>query len=404
MSTFRYARSISDGEIRIFELQPGDGADEILGSLKVVSLTNPEVEVYNALSYTWGSEYPSQYSILVDGQPFEVRKNLFDALQQLRCSDRQRLWIDAICINQADEEEKKAQIPLMSSIFSDADTVEIWLGTDEDNGELGLRSLNSGELEAIATFEIICAVIDLLQRPWFSRTWIIQELLLSSNDAAFVNCGSIRIPWSGFSSGITEIASTNNLNSSFARSLIPENGEYRNSSPTTPSVIQVASLKNLLSHVMLTHGMSIMMLCGLREAYSSRATQQRQKPDTSLGAILRNSRYAKATIPRDKVYGLCGMIGTAVANKLIQAYQKGVEEIFFATTLHILQHDMHPNLYHEYPLSYRQIQRRQMSLHGRWISHISELHMLSYDSTHSPSLGLQEDSMIKSSLTKMAVR
>ena len=204
MSSFKYT-SLKNGEIRIVELHPGRGADRIQGSLKVVSAESQTPERYSALSYTWGSESQLRSTIVLDGQQFEVRQNLFEALQQLRYQNRSRhLWVDAICINQEDNEDKKMQIPLMSLIYSKAETVEIWLGTDEGNGELGLRSVASGELEAIATPEIVCAVIDLLQRPWFSRVWIIQELVLAGRDGAFVNCGRARVSWDLFSLGMVD--------------------------------------------------------------------------------------------------------------------------------------------------------------------------------------------------------
>ena len=89
----------------------------------------------------------------------------------------------------------------MSLIYSKAETVEIWLGTSEGNGELGLLSLASGELEAIATPEIVCAVIDFLQWPWFSRVWVMQEPILWGSDVAFVNCGNARVTWDYLSRG-----------------------------------------------------------------------------------------------------------------------------------------------------------------------------------------------------------
>ncbi|KAK3324855.1 heterokaryon incompatibility protein-domain-containing protein [Apodospora peruviana] len=221
MSKFRYT-GLKDGEIRIIELQPGGDSDKVQGSLKVVPVKKPIFEWYSALSYNWGPESQPRRTIVLDDQQLEVRQNLFEALQQLRYLDRcRRLWIDVICLNQEDSSEKQRQIPLMSLISSKAKTVEIWLGTGEGNGELGLCSLASGELEAIATLEIVCAVIDLLQLSWFSRVWVIQELTLAGNGVAFVNCGSARVTLDELSLGITEIYDTLNLQGASLRGFVP---------------------------------------------------------------------------------------------------------------------------------------------------------------------------------------
>ncbi|KUJ08242.1 heterokaryon incompatibility, partial [Mollisia scopiformis] len=96
---------------------------------------------YEALSYVWGSE-ENPATICVcdksDDSPFSTRKtwtsmpitrNLEVALRHLRYSVRRRvLWVDAICINQRDDEEKGRQLPRMGDIYQRARSVAIWLG------------------------------------------------------------------------------------------------------------------------------------------------------------------------------------------------------------------------------------------------------------------------------------
>ncbi|KAH7317423.1 heterokaryon incompatibility protein-domain-containing protein, partial [Rhexocercosporidium sp. MPI-PUGE-AT-0058] len=187
------------------------GSDNVRASLKAISITessatNSGVQKYSALSYTWGLDTQLRSTIYLDNRPFEVRENLLKALQKLRDHDACRyLWIDAICISQDDMEEKRMQIPLMGLIYSKAETVEIWLGTGEPDGELGLQALSSRELPDIATPDSILAIANLVERPWFTRVWIIQELLLSAKDTAFVRCGDVRVAWDAFASGITRL-------------------------------------------------------------------------------------------------------------------------------------------------------------------------------------------------------
>jgi hypothetical protein len=71
----------------------------LVGQILEYSLHSEEKGPFEALSYTWAHASTTQ-GIIVDGKTFNIRQNLFDALQRLRFPDRPRqLWIDAICIN-----------------------------------------------------------------------------------------------------------------------------------------------------------------------------------------------------------------------------------------------------------------------------------------------------------------
>jgi hypothetical protein len=69
----------------------------------------------------------------------KITQNLFDALTRLRCVKARNLWVDAICINQSDVEEKSRQIPLMKHIYELATQVVIWLGLEDDSTGRGLE-------------------------------------------------------------------------------------------------------------------------------------------------------------------------------------------------------------------------------------------------------------------------
>jgi hypothetical protein len=115
--------------IRVFDLHSSFGNEEepIRGQLRVVCLDhNPS---YSALSYTWGNPSPSRQIEGKAGQSLPVTNNCYDALQQLRHRYWTRtLWVDSICIDQANEEEKSHQVSLMRDIYSQAEKVYIWLG------------------------------------------------------------------------------------------------------------------------------------------------------------------------------------------------------------------------------------------------------------------------------------
>jgi hypothetical protein len=86
---------------------------------------------YEALSYVWGDRADPR-EISCNGVSMEVTRNLFDALAAIRLRTASRwLWVDAICINQEDLEERNYQVARMGSIYRKADRVLIWLGHGE---------------------------------------------------------------------------------------------------------------------------------------------------------------------------------------------------------------------------------------------------------------------------------
>ncbi|MBE3050099.1 HET domain-containing protein, partial [Candidatus Bathyarchaeota archaeon] len=110
---------------------------------------------FAALSYTWG-EAKGLVKIYIEGSPFEISPNLHEALLQLRrASNTSWLWIDAICIQQSDNDEKTWQVSQMGAIYSEADVVLIWLGLGCDETDrtmdwvsrVGPRALSSGTLD-----------------------------------------------------------------------------------------------------------------------------------------------------------------------------------------------------------------------------------------------------------------
>ncbi|KAH9208075.1 heterokaryon incompatibility protein-domain-containing protein, partial [Leptodontidium sp. 2 PMI_412] len=115
-----------DWEFRIATLQPGGFKDQIKMSLHQVRFKDkPE---YEALSYVWGKPKVTE-SISLNGQPFNITTNLFLALRRLRHEDKPRLlWIDAICIDQSNTQERQQQVSRMKEIYSCASKVTVWMG------------------------------------------------------------------------------------------------------------------------------------------------------------------------------------------------------------------------------------------------------------------------------------
>jgi heterokaryon incompatibility protein (HET) len=114
--------------------------------------------------------------ILIGEHCFKVTKNLHAALLRLRNHSFERIvWVDAVCINQADNQEKAHQIQNMTKIYGQANRVIVWLGGGTDNSDQALEGIrNVAEDEVTDSLEGANqeAILNLLERPWFRRIWV----------------------------------------------------------------------------------------------------------------------------------------------------------------------------------------------------------------------------------------
>ncbi|KAJ9605194.1 hypothetical protein H2200_010584 [Cladophialophora chaetospira] len=104
---------------------------------------------FTAVSYVWGSIKDPAYIIMNGKTKFWITQTLFSALKSLRRPDvAQSLWIDAICINQQDAEEKKLQIALMRRVYQQAKKVIAFVPQTRDDtqslNDLVLKILDAG--------------------------------------------------------------------------------------------------------------------------------------------------------------------------------------------------------------------------------------------------------------------
>jgi hypothetical protein len=185
-------------QIRLLSLLPSE--DDICCIIEKAD-PNSAAAQYEALSYCWGSNKQSKHTIWINSHPFEVSRNLYAALTQLRKpTSTRKLWIDAICINQVGDDgkaEKNTQIPLMGRIFHQAARVIVWLGAAEDGSDEILNIITQQNVEAIQTRKFAIDFSRLLKRPWFRRTWVVQEFVLGKTLPQIL-CGSQTISYGKF--------------------------------------------------------------------------------------------------------------------------------------------------------------------------------------------------------------
>jgi hypothetical protein len=175
----------SSRQFRLLRILPaGNLADDIRCEIFHSSLDDHPV--YEALSYTWGDPDVT-LPICVANKRYDVTTNLECALRYIRLPDCDRIiWIDALCINQRDPLEKNHQVGQMRQIYMSAVQVLVWLGEQGDS-ELALNFLkglkediekktyiyygDNSQEEWDACYKLF------YERPWWTRTWILQEAL-----------------------------------------------------------------------------------------------------------------------------------------------------------------------------------------------------------------------------------
>jgi len=243
-------QALQKGFIRLFVLEPGSYHDVIVGKLQSSQFgkededgesDNHTHDDYEALSYVWGSKENHRYIFIPQTQLsiISITTNLDVALRSLRSQDKPRvLWIDAICIDQSNDEEKSFQVALMGQIFRQARCVLAWLGPEADNSDVAMRAIQRlGSritvnwppcAEGTEPYEIRAAegivgynwdyasigppfeyqelrsIHNLLSRDWFQRLWIRQEIHLA-NSMAVIICGTTQVRWIHFRNAMTAL-------------------------------------------------------------------------------------------------------------------------------------------------------------------------------------------------------
>jgi hypothetical protein len=110
------------------------------GRLRVASVD--PAPSFTALSYVWGGEEASRRTITCQDCDLEITENCHQALWHIQKRfGAVTIWVDSICINQADDDEKTGQISLMGEIYSFASFVYVWLGPAEGNSDDAMKSL-----------------------------------------------------------------------------------------------------------------------------------------------------------------------------------------------------------------------------------------------------------------------
>ena len=138
--SYTYQR-LDENEIRLLKVEPGSEDEQIQGTVSHVHFSSPGDLRYETISYCWGDSQ-RRGTVILDGFQIDVPASSVDALKCMRHPDRHRvLWIDSICINQADIIERNSQVDMLGSIYASSLMNLVYLGEDDGTGEAAKKAV-----------------------------------------------------------------------------------------------------------------------------------------------------------------------------------------------------------------------------------------------------------------------
>ncbi|KAI1735278.1 heterokaryon incompatibility protein-domain-containing protein [Xylaria scruposa] len=177
-------------------------------SFEYASMIDDHLEPFQAISWCWGAA-GSTTQITVDGHSLSIPASAYEVILELCVPQKKkRVWIDAICINQDDIDERSQQVATMEAIYRKASMTLVWLGKDDGTTKNAmnmiekidrwrhvghpenpdpvddLRRAQTGE-DAFPVDIEWGAIASLFSAAWFTRFWIIQEVALSKHTHVF---------------------------------------------------------------------------------------------------------------------------------------------------------------------------------------------------------------------------
>lgn len=198
----KYTPLSSDTQTRVLHVCYNADSRRLSASLEVVDLA--EYPQYDALSYYWGLPAAKRKAILVGGEEVMIGKSLHAFLRRFAAEQIRTIWVDALCINQSNVQERNQQFTLMDIIYRRAGTVHIWLGKGDSDTDYALTCCRhwqdmqrSGGVHRSRLIQnVSVSLLSIATRPYWKRVWIIQEIALARH--RLLVCGDLVLPFEHF--------------------------------------------------------------------------------------------------------------------------------------------------------------------------------------------------------------
>ncbi|OAP57058.1 hypothetical protein AYL99_09171 [Fonsecaea erecta] len=359
-------------EIRLLKLMPSRDPKEPLRAtivtirpdwLALASDPNHPGPRWTALSYVWTD--PDGPTVVLDGQQLretarkeeiiigktviKITSNLFGALMLIRGYEQFcTVWADQICIDQANLQERASQVQQMHMIFSLAENVLVWLGKAMRGVKTQMFAQmftwlhsprRTGRIEDAPSFAQFTAklmteqphlypppnedhhlftkqmVKDILEDPWFSRSWVIQEAVHAKS--LLVYLGPVVIPWEMFEEAISGLS-------------------YWSIPWSTAEDSALATF----------HRGGLQIIKKTRDWQESRYRHETLLPSAPLSTLLQGLRVTRSTDARDKVYAFWHMSDQefraekGLIDALPISYERSTQEVYGRTVAYCINTEM----------------------------------------------------------------
>jgi hypothetical protein len=307
---YEYSPLEEGQDIRILRLEPGDYYDPLLCTLEPLAFGS-DFEEYEALSYTWGGGLKTHTLLTPSQSVLGITSNLHAALHHLRDdTNATHIWIDALCINQESVPERNQQVSKMGKVYSNAYNVTVWIGDEYEASKEAFGLIHEYEEAAEEDENAVQAYIaslrnrqeepgrmalwQLLDRPWFKRIWIIQEVVLAEDIE--VVCGESYCTWNGLVG------------------------------------LALALVRHGLTAYIGTNGGKWLMSIGtIRDKF------YRSKEELNLGYLLGKTRHFQSTVPHDRIYGLAALLQKEDLDNLVVDYDLPVAIFYNSVAVNHIQ-------------------------------------------------------------------
>jgi hypothetical protein len=191
---------LAPGRIRLLKCSEFDETKSIAFEFVTVSLEEA-YDKFVAISYCWGTLSPNSKLPLTDGSHIMVTENVEQLLSHIFTRDEDYFWLDAVCIDQQNPTEKAKQVEMMAKIYNSARRVSVWLGTPlnemEEYNTVAMysqeRCKSSHKSDAETIYKGLEWFGSLMNRPWWFRVWIVQEVCCGRN--VWFHLGRLMMPW-----------------------------------------------------------------------------------------------------------------------------------------------------------------------------------------------------------------
>lgn len=290
---------------------------------------------YAALSYVWGDKCHTS-DIILNGKYTTVSSNLVLALRQFsresEFEDGFKLWVDAVCINQGDIEERAMEIRRMREIYGSAWAVIGWLGDEADQSSAAVQLIkdlaafsDAADPTALGRHLQLephflgkgcwLALEQLINRQYWYRLWVIQEVVMGAS-ATWIRCGAALIDWATFCKGIAFLQEHLWLvkDDLLRREVLEYGSQSTEGNWATTSLHLIHQDLSMLSQKEETGG-----------AWPS------------FGRLLDISKCGVCSDPRDKVYALVGLMSPDIQQLLHPDYSADPAQIYTTTARAFIQ-------------------------------------------------------------------